>query len=74
MHNYREVLNMPKIKLNTTLIKDKGKKEMVRRIALLIFLTGILVIYCGGIRTGNYVGQTFGLVIISVGCILMLVT
>jgi hypothetical protein len=65
---------MPKVKLNTTLIKDKGEKEMVRRIALIIFLIGILVIYCGGILTGNCVGQTFGLAIISVGCILILVT
>jgi len=72
IHNYKEVLTMPKIKINTTLIKNKGKKEMIKRIALLIFLTGILVIYCGGIRTGNYVGHTFGLIIISVGCLLML--
>jgi len=64
---------MPKIKINTTLIKNKEKKESIKRIALLIFLTGILVIYCGGIRTGNYIGHTFGLVIISIGCILILV-
>ena len=65
---------MPKINLNTTIIKDKEKKEMVRRIALIILLLGILVIYYGGIRTGSPIGQTFGLVVISVGCILMLVT